>query len=78
MIYHAQAVWRAMEDAGLRAEDLHRSQTGVFVGAYDTMRDYQEAPDETNIRYRGGYPVTCLSVYPYLYTSRNITMMCAC
>lgn len=49
-----ESVWRAVEDAGLRVEDLHRSRTGVFVGAYELLGNHTEAPDETNIRCGGG------------------------
>jgi acyl transferase domain-containing protein len=45
-----ESVWRAIEDAGMKVEDLYRSRTGVFVGAYSTLLDHDEAPDDTNIR----------------------------
>jgi acyl transferase domain-containing protein len=45
-----ESVWRAIEDAGMKVEDLYRSRTGVFVGAYAAFTDHEEAPDDTNLR----------------------------
>jgi acyl transferase domain-containing protein len=52
VLQHAclESVWRAIEDAGIKVEDLYRSKTGIFVGAYTTLVDHEEAPDDTNIR----------------------------
>lgn len=45
-----QAVYHAIEDAGLTLQDLHNTTTGVFVGAYSSFTCSPLAPDESSLR----------------------------
>jgi len=45
-----QSVWHALEDAGLPAERLYRTRTGIFAAGYVQVEHAQEAPDETTLR----------------------------
>jgi len=45
-----QSVWHALEDAGLSAERLYRTRTGIFAAGYVQVGHCVEAPDETTLR----------------------------
>lgn len=45
-----QSVWHALEDAGLSAERLYRTRTGIFAAGYVQVAHCVEAPDETKLR----------------------------
>lgn len=82
-----EAVWKALEDAGLRAEDVYKTRTGIFVGACEYLEDYSEAPDDTNPRYHSthtsallaGLALVCAEGHPRLVfqVTRFCLLLCA-
>jgi acyl transferase domain-containing protein len=47
-----QAVYHAIEDAGLTLQQLHNTTTGIFVGGYTSFTCSPQAPDEATLRGR--------------------------
>lgn len=45
------SVWEAIEDAGLTAQDLYRTRTGVWVASFVWQHPLSEAPDECDLRW---------------------------
>jgi polyketide synthase PksL len=49
-VFMLQAVWDALEDAGLTAQQIHGTRTGTFVACYLPILPLCSAPDETALR----------------------------
>jgi polyketide synthase 13 len=49
-VFMLQAVWEALEDAGITAQEIYGTRTGCFVADYLPILPLPSAPDETALR----------------------------
>jgi hypothetical protein len=70
----------ALEDAGIRLQDVHKTAVGIFVAGQVSFLPSPDAPDETTLRANIGSSLAdSVSTHSgYLWSSKHYRLTCPC